>query len=39
ETYLDREAWTRKSVLNTSNSGMFSSDRTVSEYAEKIWGV
>ena len=38
-TYLDREAWTKKSVLNTAKSGMFSSDRTVAEYAREIWDV
>jgi glycogen phosphorylase len=39
ETYLDRDAWAVKSVLNAANAGMFSSDRTVAEYAREIWDV
>ena len=35
----DRKAWWRSSVLNTANVGWFSSDRTISEYAEDIWRV
>jgi len=37
--YTDKGIWTRKSILNTASSGMFSSDRTVAEYAREIWGV
>jgi starch phosphorylase len=37
--YLDRDAWARRSVLNTAGMGRFSSDRTIAEYAEEIWGV
>ncbi|MFH1998385.1 MAG: glycogen/starch/alpha-glucan phosphorylase [Planctomycetota bacterium] len=35
--YQDREEWTRKSILNTAQMGKFSSDRAVTEYAEKVW--
>jgi len=31
--------WTRRSVLNVAGMGMFSSDRTIEEYASEIWGV
>jgi len=31
--------WTRMSVLNVANMGVFSSDRTIRAYAEEIWGV
>ena len=37
--YAKREDFTRKCLLNTANAGKFSSDRTVQEYAEEIWGV
>jgi glycogen phosphorylase len=35
----DSSAWWRSSVLNTAHVGWFSSDRTICEYAEGIWGV
>ena len=37
--YLDSDEWTRKSILNVASMGKFSSDRTIREYAEDIWGV
>lgn len=35
----DRAAFTRKCLLNTANAGMFSSDRTILQYAKEIWNV
>lgn len=50
ESYLDiqdkidkefsqTDTWTKKTILNVAQMGRFSSDRTISEYAEEIWGV
>ena len=36
-TYRDREKWLKMSVLNTANSGFFSTDRTMQEYNRDIW--
>jgi starch phosphorylase len=38
-TYLDRDRWIRMSILNVARMGKFSSDRSIREYAEKIWKV
>lgn len=39
ETYRQPEAWTKKSILNTAHMGKFSTDRTITEYANEIWGL
>ncbi len=39
EVYRDKEQWSRMSILNTSRSAYFSSDRTISEYCRDIWKV
>jgi glycogen phosphorylase len=33
----DPEQWTRMSILNVANVGIFSSDRAIEEYAREIW--
>jgi starch phosphorylase len=38
-TYRDRADWTCKSIVNTAGMGRFSSDRTIRQYAEEIWGA
>ena len=37
--YADRETWNRMSLMNIANSGVFSADRSVMDYARNIWGI
>lgn len=37
--YRNQQAWTRCAVNNIANMGYFSSDRTIQEYADEIWGI
>ena len=37
--YLNTEEWTKKAIRNVAGVGKFSSDRSIREYAEKIWNV
>lgn len=37
--YTDRDGWLRSSVINIAQSGFFSSDRTIQEYANDIWHI
>ena len=39
EAYRDTNRWARMCVMNIANSGMFSSDRTIQQYAKDIWNV
>jgi glycogen phosphorylase len=39
ETYRDPARWTAMSIANVSHMGRFSADRTVRDYAERIWSV
>ena len=37
QAYRDEARWARMAIYNTAKVGKFSSDRTISEYAEDIW--
>ncbi|MCB2217885.1 glycogen/starch/alpha-glucan phosphorylase [Desulfofustis glycolicus] len=39
EAFLDQERWTRMAVLNVARMGKFSTDRTIKQYANEIWGI
>jgi starch phosphorylase len=39
EKYLKPNVWTKSAILNIANMAWFSSDRTIAEYAQSIWGV
>ena len=37
ELYNNRDVWNRMSLINTAKSGIFSSDRSIDDYAKNIW--
>lgn len=37
--YEDRHRWAKMMLINIAKSGYFSSDRTIQEYADQIWGL
>jgi starch phosphorylase len=39
EMFLDQEGWTGKAILNVARMGKFSTDRTIRQYSEEIWGI
>ena len=39
EAYNDRIGWAKKSLANIASSGIFSADRSVTEYAKLIWNM
>ncbi|SMQ70137.1 glycogen phosphorylase [Devosia lucknowensis] len=39
DIWRDKKKWTAMAIRNTASVGFFSSDRTIRQYAEEIWGV
>lgn len=39
QEYRNKEEWARKSILSAAKMGVFSSDRSIREYAEEIWQI
>ncbi len=39
QCWADRARWTRMCMLNTANSGRFSTDRTMRDYNREIWNL
>ncbi len=37
--YTDTALWSRKALLNIARLGKFSSDRTIRQYADEVWGL
>ncbi len=35
----DKKAFAKKCLINIANAGIFSSDRTIGQYAEEIWNI
>lgn len=38
-TYLDKDTWNRMSLVNIAKAGFFAADRSVEEYAQRIWNL
>jgi starch phosphorylase len=39
EAYKDQKKWLESSIVNIGKSGIFSSDRSIQDYADLIWHV
>ena len=39
EDYSKPEVWNRKSLINIANAGFFAADRSIREYADRIWHI
>ena len=37
--YADKEKWSRMSLINIANAGIFSADRSIHDYATNIWNA
>ena len=39
EAYQDKQRWYKMSIYNIAASGHFAADRSIEEYATRIWGL
>jgi starch phosphorylase len=39
DAYKDPKRWAQMAIMNTASAGKFSSDRTIHQYADEIWGL
>lgn len=39
DMYKNQDQWVKSAIINVAKSGKFSSDRTIHQYAQEIWGV
>ncbi|OGQ93861.1 MAG: glycogen phosphorylase [Deltaproteobacteria bacterium RIFOXYA12_FULL_61_11] len=39
EDWRNHNDWSRRAILNVARMGMFSSDRAIAEYAQRIWRI
>ncbi|AFS77674.1 glycogen/starch/alpha-glucan phosphorylase GlgP [Gottschalkia acidurici 9a] len=39
QKFKDKNSWAESCIVNIANAGIFSSDRTIKEYAEEIWNI
>jgi starch phosphorylase len=39
EYFVDKKKWAEMCIMNIANSGIFSSDRTIDQYAKEIWNI
>ena len=39
ELYKQKQTWNRMSLMNISNAGIFSADRSIMDYSRDIWGA
>ena len=39
DAFLDRDRFMKMSLVNIAKAGVFSADRAVLEYADRIWGL
>jgi starch phosphorylase len=37
--YKNPQRWAKMAIMNTASAGKFSSDRTIKQYADEIWGL